>query len=104
MSDKKGFIFRTFNGFDGLALHVETFKEWLDKLPQSKGGFVSFAIHDNPPKSVYPKTMFCQLDATPKEVENYLWEMKKPGCQKVPFGQWLCEHREEVIAKKEEAA
>ena len=90
---ERGFIFKAFNDFDGLGIHIDTFKAYLDTLPKNDNGWVHFAIYDNPPKSLHPRTMMPQLDGSPREVALYLWEMKKPFVQRIPFDVWLRDRR-----------
>jgi hypothetical protein len=90
---ERGFIFKAFNEFDGLGIHIDTFKAYLDTLPKNDNGWVHFVIHDNPPKSTHPKTMMPQYNGSPKEVTMYLWEMRKPGIRRIPFDVWLRDRR-----------
>lgn len=92
MAQKKGYIFKSLKSYDGLALHAETFKEYLDSLPKTDNGWVNFAIIPTE-NHIYPKDLVPQLDATPKEVSTWLWENRKPGGEKLPLNEWLVKHR-----------
>ena len=76
-------MFKSFKDFDGLAIHIDTFKEYLNTLP-ANNGWVHFAIFDLPATERFPKQMtvesspkfireMCaQLDATPREMGDYV--------------------------------
>ena len=91
---KKGFMFKSLKDFDGLAIHVDTFREYLNSLPKNNG-WVHFCIYDNPPGSAFPKQMIPQRDATPLEVSRYLYEQAGKD-EFEHFGEWIRNHRNPV--------